>query len=137
MTKPTEVIDEYPLSAIHQNIDFSNRFRLEYIKHLMSLSAGIFVISMAFVNNFFDSTEKVSDLLFLKLSWVFLIVSLIGGIFHLRFMDSFFLTYRLTPEEGNKKRENASKIITLFESIQIVAFIIGLVLILYFGIANI
>jgi hypothetical protein len=72
------------LEDIHRNVDFANRCRLEYVTHLMSLAAGIFAVSIAFTKDFVPSYSEASFKLGLVGGWLSLVLSLVGGIFHMK-----------------------------------------------------
>jgi amino acid transporter len=130
--------DERTLADVHRDIDFGNRYRLEYIKHLMSLSAGVFVVSIAFMKELMPPERHVRMAYGLGVGWVSLILSLFSGIAHMRYWASFYISF-LKPfddpvAKARRRRINARRKIA--ELLQLGCFVTGLVLILLFAILN-
>ncbi len=125
------------LDNIHQDIDFANRYRIEYIKHLMSLSGGIFILSIGLMG---DSLSNVNFEQFreaIVLGWFTLILSMVGGIFHMRTWDKFYMSFRRPHEEGITLRKKLRKRRRVAEAIQVSCFLTGLMLIFAFVAINI
>jgi hypothetical protein len=124
------------LADLHRDVDFANRYRTEYIKHMMSLSAGIFVISVAFMKEIIGGYSNSVFRYGLILGWLCLILSLIGGIFLMKCWDRFFISYRNPINEGKKKRKVINRWRIFSEACQITFFVLGLVLIFSFAALN-
>jgi hypothetical protein len=93
------------LDNIHQDVDFANRYRIEYIKHLLSLSGGIFVISIGLLGNDLKHAHFSLFRESIVLGWLALILSMMGGIFHMRVWDKFYMSFRKPYEEGLLRRK--------------------------------
>lgn len=124
------------LEDIHRDVDFANRYRLEYIKHLMSIAAGIFVVSIAFIKDFVGDYKTAIFKIPLIIGWAFLILSIAAGIFHMKCWDRFYISYRKSFDEGARRRKVINVYRTIAETSQIVFFILGLILIFAFSVAN-
>ena len=124
------------LEDIHRDVDFSNRYRLEYIKHLMSLSAGIFVISVAFMKDVIGEPTVVVFKLGLITGWGFLILSLVGGILHMKCWDRYYISYRKDEDIGNIRRKHINMWRIAFETCQIAFFLLGITMIFCFVALN-
>ena len=125
------------LDNIHQDVDFANRYRIEYIKHLMSLSGGIFVISIGLLGNNLASHGFEQFREWIVVGWMALIFSMIGGIFHMRVWDKFYMSFRKPHDHGVEKRKVLRQRRRFAEAIQIGCFMIGVVLIFAFVAINI
>ena len=128
--------DGRTLTHIQQDVDFANRYRIAYIKHLMSLSAGIFVISIAFMRDVIGAYSQPVFKSGLVSGWACLILSLVAGILHMKCWDRFYISYRKPKEEGEKRRNKINTLRVGAEAGQIAFFVLGLVLIFYFAAAN-
>ena len=126
-------MDERTLADLHRDVDFANRYRTEYIKHLMSLSAGIFVISIAFMKDVVGSYTNAAFKFGLVVGWLCLILSLIGGIFHMKCWDRFYISYLKPLDEGKKRRRIINHWRIFSEVCQITFFALGMLLIFVFA----
>lgn len=124
------------LEDVHRDVAFANTYRLEYIKHLMSIAAGIFVISIAFIKDFVGDYDKAVFKSGLVSGWAFLILSIVAGIFHMKCWDRFYISYRKNFEEGLKRRKVINKYRTIAEFCQITFFILAIVMIFAFSVVN-
>ncbi len=124
------------LEDIHRDVDFSNRYRLEYIKHLMSLSAGIFVISIAFMKDVVGGYSTAVFKIGLVVGWAFLILSLVGGIFHMKCWDRYYISYRKPKDVGDIRRKRINRWRIIAETSQITFFALGIVLLFGFAALN-
>ncbi|MBN2261095.1 MAG: hypothetical protein JW702_11145 [Clostridiales bacterium] len=124
------------LEEIHYDVGLANNYRIEYIKHLMSLSAGIFVISIAFMSDLVKEIENAEHKVIIILGWGFLIISLIGGIFHMKCWDRFYISYRKEMDIGNIRRKKINKYRILAEIIQVSSFLTGIIFIFLFVSTN-
>ncbi len=131
--------DERTLSDVHRDVDFANRYRLEYIKHLISVAAALFLLSVAFMKDVLGvNSSQAHFKVFLGLAWLFLIVSTIAGIFHLRSWAEFYITY-LKPfkdKEANKRRRVINYRRKVFENCQLIFFGLSLLCFLIFAVRN-
>lgn len=125
------------LDNIHQDIDFANRYRLEYIKHLMSLCAGIFIISIGLMGDNISGETFSKFRIGIVLGWFALILSMMGGIFHMRVWDKFYMSFRKPHEEGVTIRKVLRFRRRIAELIQVSCFMIGMILIFAFVAFNI
>jgi len=124
------------LADVHRDVDFANRYRTEYIKHLMSLSAGIFVISIAFMKDVVGGYTNAVFKLGLAVGWFCLILSLVGGIFHMKCWDRFYISYRKPLDEGKNRRRIINRWRIFSEICQIAFFVLGMVMISVFAALN-
>lgn len=124
------------LEDIHRDVDFANRYRLEYIKHLMSIAAGIFVISITFMKDFVGNYGTAIFKMGLVAGWGCLVMSIVSGIGHMKCWDRYYISYRKQREEGDRRRKRINLWRIISETLQISFFIAGLVLIFSFSVMN-
>lgn len=131
--------DTRSLADKHKDIEFSNTYRVEYIKHLMSIAAGLFAFTVVFAKDFLGKAAAgTAAKPILLIGWGALLLSLVAGIMHMRFWASYYiswakafhdpggLTWRASVDTGRK----------VTELIQIVSFIIGLACLFFFAAVN-
>ena len=63
---------------------------------MMSIAAGIFVLSVAFMKDLVAPGPVVSPWL-LTGSWGLLVLSLVAGVGHMKAWDRFYIAYRKQP----------------------------------------
>ena len=101
----------------------------------MSIFAGLFVLSIAFMKDIVGE-ESVTNSQYLIWSWLTLIISLISGIFHMKCWDRFYIAYRKPNEECKQRRKKINQIRVTVESVQIISFVVGVVLMFVFSAQN-
>jgi hypothetical protein len=126
---------ERTLEDVHRDVEFANRYRLEYIKHIMSIAAGVFVISIAFMGEL-TGDKIVESKSTLVCGWFLLLLSLVAGIFHMKCWDRFFTSFRKDFAEGSRRRKRINRIRILVETLQIGLFVVGLLCVFLFARAN-
>src|SRR5277367_6612538 len=87
---------EPSIDALQRDIALANQYRLELIKLLMTLSAGI----LAFTVSFRPSLRDVQNGWLMWAGWIGLGVSMVGGMIHMLGWDRFYVSYRdydITP----------------------------------------
>ncbi|WP_010605281.1 hypothetical protein [Pseudoalteromonas maricaloris] len=124
------------LDQIQKDIEFANSYRMEAIKHLMSIAAGIFVFSIAFMKDIIPSGSVAESKWALGWSWCLLLFSLLAGIALMKLWDKFYASYRKSNEEGLKRRQSINPYRKVFEFIQISSFFVGAGLMAIFAISN-
>jgi uncharacterized protein YqhQ len=132
--------DERTLSEKHKDIEFSNQYRIEYIKHLITIAAAIFAFTLTFLKDILGKPlSSVSYKPVLILGWLSLIVSLMAGIAQMRLWASYYVSWAKSfyDEEEKKWRNTVNKRRLRFEYLQIYSFFIGLMLLLIFSSLNI
>ena len=93
------------LDQIQKDIEFANNYRLEAIKHLMSIAAGIFVFSVAFMKDVIPNGSTATLKWALSWSWGLLLLSLLTGIILMKLWDKFYASYRKSNDEGLNRRK--------------------------------
>lgn len=78
------------IESVHRDLDFSNRYRLELIKHMMTISAAL----LAFTVSFRPSLDYIVFPQAMWLGWGGLVVSLFGGVSTMHFWAEFYKSYR-------------------------------------------
>lgn len=86
------------IDALHRDIALANQYRLELIKLVMTLSAGI----LAFTVSFRPSLTSVSLPWLMWIGWISLAMSMVGGMVHMHGWDRFYLSYRDYDWRGEK-----------------------------------
>jgi hypothetical protein len=131
--------DNRTLSENHKDIEFSNQYRIEYIKHLMSLAAGIFALTLTFFKDLLGKPiSAVSYKPILMIGWLLLIISLMAGIAQMRLWASYYISWAksFNDEAERNWRHIVDKRRLKFEYLQIFSFSIGLLLLLLFSSLN-
>lgn len=117
------------LEAIHRDVDFANRYRLEFIKHCMSLAAAVFVFTVAFIKDIVPSSTAPQHKWLIALAWGAMIVSLLGGLGHLAGWDRYYISYRDYSEDeakGDAKRRLINRLRRIGMTLQLLGFAVGL-----------
>jgi hypothetical protein len=110
-----------------KDIEFGNSYRLEYIKHLITISSGMFAFTVVFMKDFVGRTVSSSHgQVILVFGWVSLIVSIVAGIYHMRYWAWFFNSWSTHPDDGKARRETIDRRRRTAEAVQFFAFFIGL-----------
>lgn len=126
---------ERSLDHIQTDVDFANRYRLEYVKHMMSIAAGVFALSVTFMKDLVGETETKASAL-LPLSWALLIVSLSAGVGHMKAWDRFYIAYRKERVERDRRHRRINPLRVTAEIVQVGGLIAGVVVMMLFAIAN-
>ena len=128
--------DTRTLAEAHLDIGLGNNYRIEYIKHLMSIAVGAFVFSVTFTKDILgtaptDALMKAT----LFLAWMALAVSAIAGIFHMRLWAQYYISWGLNYEKKSARewRWKLNRWRKLADSLQVGGFIIGLSALLAFA----
>jgi hypothetical protein len=131
--------DQRTLSEKHKDIEFSNQYRIEYIKHLITIAAAIFAFTLTFLKDILGKPLfSVGYKPILILGWLLLIVSLMAGVAQMRLWASYYVSWAksLYDEEQKKWRDTVDRSRLRFEYLQIFSFFAGLVLLLVFSSLN-
>lgn len=106
MPEPQPTIPEHTVEQRQQDIEFGNRYRIEYIKHLISISAGIFAFTVTFTKDMLgqQAITTAHAKVALITGWSLLVVSIIAGILHMRFWAWFFISWGRNPHDPEEKR---------------------------------
>ena len=126
------------LEDIHRDVDFANRYRLEFIKHCMSLAAAVFVFTVAFIKDIVGN-DPISGKWLIGIGWGAMIVSLLAGLGHLAGWDRYYISYRdfwKKESEGKTKRKTINCWRRAAMLLQIAGFFAGLVAIAVFCFKN-
>ena len=122
-----------------RDIAFGNTYRLEYIKHLVSISTGIFVFTVAFMKDLVGKPiSSVVDKPLLIAGWATLVTSIIAGIFHMRCWGAYYIAWGLYWNQPKGQRQRA--VLTMWRRVaewtQMLSFLAGLVLLVVFASIN-
>jgi hypothetical protein len=131
--------DDRTLAEAHLDIGLGNNYRVEYIKHLMSISAGIFVFSVAFMKDILGMPSASADLkVALALGWASLGISMIAGIFHMRLWAQYYISWGLNFEQDSAKRwrRKLNRWRKFSDFTQVTTFIVGVVALVAFATWN-
>ena len=79
---------------IHRDISVGNDYRKERIKLLITLATGVFALTVTFNKDLFRDHISGIGLILVLVGWTFLLVSLLGGIYHFRAWEDFYLQFR-------------------------------------------
>ncbi len=122
----------------HRDIALGNSYRMELIKLVLTLAAGLFAFSVAFQ----PATLPNVDVSNLRLGWYLLAISMAGGMGNLYGWERFYLSYRDFDLKGDLAGgKKYRKTVTMLRRIAMVAqfsgFLFGAVLIGHFTAENI
>jgi hypothetical protein len=126
------------LADIHRDVEFAQTYRLEFIKHTMSIAAGVFVFTITFRKDIIGAAQPEWKLL-LIIGWFAMIVSLLGGLGHLVGWDRYFITFRdfaHDPVKGKETRHTINCWRRWAMRLQLGSFALGVILITVFCVKN-
>ena len=127
------------LSDAHLDIGLGNQYRIEYIKHLVSIATGVFVFSVTFMKELVGKPNSAANLKpALILGWVALVLSIVAGIFHMRYWAQYYISWGLHYEATHAKkwRSKLNRKRKIAEYVQISGFASGLLSLLAFATWN-
>ena len=136
---PTRNTDSRSLAEKHKDIEFSNAYRIEYIKHLMAIAAGVFAFTITFAKDFLGrAASGTAAKPLLLLGWGALLVSLVAGVMHMRFWASYYVYWAnalhdLTAKEWRARLDITRKITEL---VQVITFMVGMGCLFLFAAVN-
>jgi hypothetical protein len=130
---------ERTLADAHRDIEFGNNYRLEYIKHLISIATGVFIFSVTFMKDLVGRPITEASVKFaLPLGWCALVISIFAGILHMRYWAWFYTSWgtQWTDPKAKKRRFTIDRRRKAAERIQIYGFVAGLIFLLLFAAWN-
>jgi hypothetical protein len=126
------------IEAVHRDVVLANNYRLEFIKHCMSLAAAVFVFTVTFMKDIIGSAPAVDKWL-VGVGWGAMIVSLLAGLGHFHAWDRFYISYRdhsSNLELGKKARRTINMFRGMAVLLQVGGFLTGLCAIAAFCFRN-
>jgi hypothetical protein len=119
-TSPATGPPQRTLEDIHRDVAFANSYRLELIKHTISLSAGVFVLTLTFIKDYIaNRTVLFTEMI--PIGWAALVVSILGGLAHMATWDRYYISYRDWDFAGDKEKgKKARKLINICRWISMV-----------------
>lgn len=127
------------LEAIHRDVDFANRYRLEFIKHCMSLAAAVFIFTVAFIKDIVPTGATPQHPWLIAVSWGAMILSLFGGLGHFAGWDRYYISYRDHANDraaGDVARSRINLLRRIAMAGQLVGFVVGLAALAIFCLLN-
>jgi len=131
---------------LHRDISLANQYRLEFIKHALSLAAAVFVFTVTFVKDIVGEFRLAVHPWLIGFGWGAMVVSLLGGLGHLAGWDRYYISYRRDYQFARYGRgtaeggRHARKTITLARRFamwaQLLGFAVGLIAIAWFSYVN-
>ena len=130
---------EHTIEQRQRDIEFGNSYRLEYIKHLITVASGVFVFTVAFMKDVIGkSAASASASPVLIAGWLALVISIVAGIYHMRYWAWFFISWGRAPADESeiawRKRIDARRKVA--ERAQFYGFFVGLICLLLFAAIN-
>lgn len=122
-----------------RDIEFSNKFRSESIKHLISVASGVFVFTVAFTKDMVQvKLSEAHGVVLMKIGWVALVISIVGGVWNLRYWAWFFSSWGRahSPEDEKEWRAEIDNRRKMADQLQVWFFCFGLLLICAFAVLN-
>lgn len=118
------------IEAIHRDVEFENKYRLELLKQLLTLAAAI----LAFTVSFRPTLAHVDFGWLMWGGWVALGVSLGCGMLHMLLWSHFYLSYRDydwhgRPSEGKSHRKYITgfrRFVMFFQFLGFAAGVLGI-----------
>ncbi len=123
---------------VRRDIAIANQFRMEFIKHQMSLATAVLVFTVSFIKEALPqgATTRLG-VHYIGLGWLAMALSMVGGLAHMLSWERFYISYRDYDFHGKwqdgkavRKGINALRICAAW--VQTGGFVIGLFLITYF-----
>ena len=126
------------IEAVHRDIELANRYRLELIKLIMTISAAV----LAFTVSFRPSLRSVELPWLMWMGWIGLGASMVGGMIHMHGWDRYYVSYRdydwrNRKECGKEKRRQINRWRDTGMFIQFAGFAVGVMAIALFAAENI
>jgi hypothetical protein len=78
------------IEAVHRDVAFANKYRLELLKQLLTLSAAL----LAFTVSFRPTLTRVDSAWLMWAGWIALGVSSFCGMLHLLLWSHYYISYR-------------------------------------------
>jgi hypothetical protein len=132
--------EEHTLADAHRDIDFGNRYRIEYIKHLISIATAVLVFTVTFMKDFVGKKSSEAEGRFLLLlGWSALVASMVAGIFHMRYWSWYYVSWGTRWKEPTARdwRATVNARRKIAENLQVYGFIIGLLCLMIFAVWNV
>jgi hypothetical protein len=130
---------EHTPEHAHRDIAFGNEYRLEYIKHLVSIATGVFVFSVTFMKDVVGSPTPAANMRGLLLvGWVALLISIFAGLFHMRLWAAYYISWGVGWKESSARawRRKLNRWRKVSEVSQFVGFGVGTLLLVAFAAVN-
>lgn len=127
------------LADAHTDIGFGNDYRIEYIKHLVSIATGVFVFSITFLKDFVGlQPANAQYKVVLLIGWFALLLSIIAGIIHMRYWAMYYISWGTHYEDtkGREFRRALNPKRKAAEAVQFFGFGLGLLFLLAFAASN-
>jgi hypothetical protein len=131
-------VEQRRSAELHANIGFANQYRIELIKTLLAIAAGV----LAFTVPFRATLMLVARADLMWAGWIALGLSIVGGMFHMLGWEYFYKAYRdYEHKEGNvTKGKTARSWINAWRRVamtfQYTGFVIGVGCIAAFAVVN-
>jgi hypothetical protein len=134
-----EMTGEPSIEQRQRDIEFGNSYRLEYIKHLITIASGMFVFTVAFMKDVIQKPAASAHWPpVLIAGWLALVISIIAGIYHMRYWAWYFVSWGRGPGDATeiawRNRIDTHRIIA--ERVQFYGFFVGLGCLLLFAALN-
>lgn len=131
---------EHTREERQRDIEFANSYRMEYIKHLLTMAAGVFAFTITFMKDYVNKPSRdLGHQWVLVLGWSLLLLSLVAGICHMRCWTSFFTSWGARDHLSDaalRWRSSIEQWRRVAEFFQVMLFLIGLVLMIVFAAVN-
>lgn len=129
------------IESVHRDIAFANTYRIELIKYVLAIAAGLF----AFTATFRPSLACVCEPDAMLWGWIALGLSMVGGMVHMAGWDHYYKSFRdhdwaERNDNGAQKGKAARKWINRWRragmAFQYLGFVAGVAAIGYFAYMN-
>jgi hypothetical protein len=129
------------IESLQKDIEFGNKYRLELLKHLLTLSAAI----LAFTISFRPTLIRVEHPYLMWIGWIALGLSSSLGMLHMLLWSHFYLSYRDFDwygrgEDGKKRRKTITlwrRLIMFFQFFGFGLGVLGIALFAAFNFQNV
>jgi hypothetical protein len=91
-----------------RDVGLGNKYRLECIKHCMTLATGALVFTLTFKKDYLTVTiQNASGNLLATMGWLLLVLSLATGIWHMQCWEHYYFAWILEPlgKDVERKRQ--------------------------------
>lgn len=127
------------LADQHLDIGLGNQYRLEYIRHLVSIATGVFVFSVTFMKDLVGKPTSLANFrISLVLGWLGLLLSIVSGIFHMKLWSQYYISWGIAYDDKRAKewRKKLNTRRKIAEWVQICGFALGLLFLIVFATKN-
>ena len=94
-----------------RDVGLGNNYRLECIKHCMTLATGALVFTVTFKKDYLAVPgQTILGITFATAGWLFLVLSLACGIWHMQCWEHYYFAWILEPMGKDAERAGLTRL---------------------------